>query len=206
MEDSQQPQGTVDRPPIVRLATLFYAAMLGVAVAWSFLADRSLLYANAEAAAVGLTPTRDLGVGLLAGAIVILLSREFTRRTRSGQDLARAFSAILGPLSVVDCLLLAAWSGVAEEAFFRGALQPLMGWVPASLLFGAVHFVPRREFLPWTGFAVAAGFLLGWLFDATGNLLAPVAAHALINAVNLRFISSHYSGPSDSVITRGRTE
>jgi membrane protease YdiL (CAAX protease family) len=176
------------------MATLFYGAMLGVAVAWSFFADRSLLYANAEAAAAGLSPARDLGVRLLAGGIVILLSHEFTRRTRSGQALARAFGAILGPLSVVDCLVLAVWSGVAEEAFFRGALQPLVGWVPASLLFGAVHFVPRGEFLPWTGFAVAAGFLLGWLFDATGNLLAPIVAHALINAVNLRFISGHYAG------------
>ena len=64
--------------------------------------------------------------------------------------------------------------------------------VPASLVFGLAHFVPRREFLPWTGFAVAAGFLLGALFDATGNLVAPIVAHTTVNAVNLRFLSRAY--------------
>jgi hypothetical protein len=81
-------------------------------------------------------------------------------------------------------------SGFAEEAFFRGALQPQVGLVIASLIFGVVHFVPRREFLPWTAFAIAAGFLFGWLFDTTGNLVAPVVAHASINAVNLWLLSN----------------
>ena len=88
---------------------------------------------------------------------------------------------------------LALASGVAEEAFFRGALQPHVGLVAASLIFGVVHFVPRREFLPWTVFAVAAGFLLGWLFDTTGNLVAPVVAHTTINAVNLWLLSNRHT-------------
>jgi membrane protease YdiL (CAAX protease family) len=46
--------------------------------------------------------------------------------------------------------------------------------------------VPRRELIAWTGFSIAAGLLLGWLFDATGNLVRPVVAHAVINGVNLR--------------------
>jgi membrane protease YdiL (CAAX protease family) len=56
-----------------------------------------------------------------------------------------------------------------------------------------VHFVPRREFLPWTGFSVAAGFLLGWLFESTGNLVAPIAAHALVNGVNLSLLVRRYA-------------
>ena len=82
---------------------------------------------------------------------------------------------------------------MAEEAFFRGALQPAAGWLLASLIFGAVHFVPRREFLPWTGFAILAGLLFGALFEATGNLVAPVVAHMLVNAVNLRWLSLRYA-------------
>jgi membrane protease YdiL (CAAX protease family) len=65
--------------------------------------------------------------------------------------------------------------------------------VAASLIFGLVHFIPRRELLPWTGFSVAAGFLLGALFEATGNLAAPVVAHALVNGVNLTLLVRRYS-------------
>ena len=43
-----------------------------------------------------------------------------------------------------------------------------------------------------TGMAVAAGFLLGGLFLATGNLAAPVVAHFVVNAVNLRALSRRY--------------
>jgi len=175
------------------MAVIFYGVLLGLALLWGLVAGRSLLYANAAAAEAGVQPFRDAGVGLLAGAIVVLLSREFTRRTRAGEELARAFGAVLGRLSLSECLLLAAFSGVAEEAFFRGALQPLLGWLAASLVFGLVHFVPQRAFLPWTGFAVLAGLLLGGLFEATGNLVAPVVAHATVNAVNLRFLSLRYA-------------
>ncbi len=167
--------------------------MLGISLVWAALTGRSLLYASAEAASAGVQPVRDAAAGLLAGGVVVLLTREFTLRTRVGEGLGRALAEVLGPLGWRDCLLLAALSGVAEEAFFRGALQPLVGLVVASLIFGLVHFVPRREFLPWTGFAIAAGFLLGVLFETTGNLLAPVLAHATINAVNLKFLSARYA-------------
>jgi hypothetical protein len=115
--------------------------------------------------------------------------RQLTERTRAGDRLAQSLRAVLGPLSLGECWLLALVSGVAEEAFFRGALQPQVGLLAASLLFGAAHFVPRRELLLWTVFSIAAGLLLGWLFDATGNLVAPVVAHAGINGVNLRHLT-----------------
>ncbi len=109
--------------------------------------------------------------------------------------MGRFLGHVLGRIDWRRCLLLAALSGVAEETLFRGMLQPRVGLVAASLLFGLAHFVPRRELLPWTLMSIAAGFLLGWLFDTTGNLVAPVVAHAGINAVNLRFVSQRY-GPS----------
>jgi membrane protease YdiL (CAAX protease family) len=56
-------------------------------------------------------------------------------------------------------------------------------------VFGLAHVAPRRTLWPWTGFALAAGLLLGALFAATGNLVAPIAAHAAINAVNLRLLT-----------------
>jgi len=174
------------RPPLVRLALVFYGALLLAACAWAALDGRSLPWAPADTGRYAGLPLRELGTGLLAAAIVVLASHQLTQRTRLGEQLARRLGAALGPLSLGECWLLAVVSGIAEEAFFRGALQPQVGLVAASLLFGAAHFVPRRELLPWAVFAVAAGFLLGWLFDATGSLVAPIVAHAGINGVNLR--------------------
>ncbi len=106
-----------------------------------------------------------------------------------GRALAQRLAEILGPLSGAQVVVLALASGLAEEAFFRGALQPRVGLVIASLLFGLAHLVPRRELAPWAGFAALAGVLLGALFDYTGNLLAPAIAHVLVNGVNLRWLS-----------------
>jgi len=127
---------------------------------------------------------------------VIALSYEFTRRTQWGETLARLLAALIGPLRTSQCLLLALVSGVAEEVFFRGVLQPRIGLVAASVLFGLAHFAPSRELLPWTLFSLAAGFLLGVLFDATGNLIAPVLTHVLVNAVNLQLLIKRYGTPA----------
>jgi membrane protease YdiL (CAAX protease family) len=47
---------------------------------------------------------------------------------------------------------------------------------------------------------VTAGFLLGGLYAATGNLVAPVVAHFTINAVNLYKLSRDFA--SDAAPTR----
>ena len=177
------------RRSFVRIALVFYALLFGAAALWATLAGDSLFYASDESAIRGVAWLRDAGAGALVAVIAIFLSRELTRRTRWGEDLARALGALLGELSFGDCVLLALASGVAEEAFFRGALQPRIGLVAASLVFGLAHFAPRRELAPWTLFSIVAGFALGGLFAATGNLLAPIVAHALINAVNIRALT-----------------
>jgi membrane protease YdiL (CAAX protease family) len=193
-QGAAEPSGPPQPPRLLRLALVFYSLLLAGALAIGWASGRSLWFASDDAARRGLDPLRGAGVGLLAGALVVLLSRELTRRTRAGEALARALGRLLGRLSLAECLVLAVLSGVAEEAFFRGALQPLVGLVAASLAFGLVHLVPRRELLPWTGFAVAAGFLLGALFEATGDLVAPIVAHTAVNAVNLRRLSRDYAG------------
>lgn len=158
------------------------------------LLGRAPLYADAAAAARGISPLRDVAVGLAVGVGAVAASRAVSRRTRWGDRLARSLGGLLGPLSWRECALLAAVSGIAEEAFFRGALQPHLGLTAASLLFGLAHFAPQRDLWPWTALSVGAGFLLGGLFAWTGNLVAPVVAHAFINAVNLRHLAVHYAG------------
>jgi len=181
------------RISLVQAAVIFYGVLLGVALLWAGLAGDSLLYLSPKAEIRGVHPLRDIGLGIVAGVLVILLSDQLSRRTQAGAKLARALGRHLGRLSLAECVLLAAVSGVAEEAFFRGVLQPRIGLVAAALLFGLAHFVPRRELMSWAVFAVCAGLLLGILFESTGNLVAPVIAHASINAVNLWLLSSRYA-------------
>ncbi len=181
----------------VRLGLLFYAALAAAGGVWRIgFYDEPILFTSVAAQAEELSLGRDLLIGVAAAAALIALSDWATLKTRWGDDLARAMARALGPLSVSNAVLLALVSGFAEEVFFRGALQPRVGWLLASLLFGCVHFVPRREFLPWTGFAIGAGFLFGALFVWTGNLLAPVTAHVVVNGVNLPRLVRRY-GPAE---------
>lgn len=173
----------------VRAALLFYAGVFAVALLVARWTGLPLVYASAEAAASGIDWWWDPIAGLAAAALAVVATAGLTAATGWGDRLSRALAAILGPLSLRSCVLLAAVSGVAEEALFRGAIQARTGLLVASLLFGCVHFVPRRELLPWTAFTFVAGFGLGALYEATGNLVAPVVAHAGVNAVNLRLLS-----------------
>ena len=95
---------------------------------------------------------------------------------------------MLGPLGPGTTLHVAILSGVGEEIFFRGAMQPVCGFVATSLLFGLVHIGPDRRYLSWTLFAVAMGFLFGAILRNTDSVLGPIIAHVVINAINLRRI------------------
>lgn len=76
---------------------------------------------------------------------------------------------------------------VAEEMMFRGILYPVIKQAGyprlalwgTSLLFAAVH-LNAVTFLPLTVLAL----VLTALYERTNNLLAPIAAHLLFNALN----------------------
>ena len=176
---------------LLRLALVFYGALGAVAVAWRVgLQGRSLWLAPGAS----VHWLRDPALGALAAGLVIFASAVLSRRSRVGARLARSLAERLGPLAPRECWILALASGLAEEAFFRGALQPVVGLVAASVLFAGAHFVPRRDLAPWSAFSLVAGLLLGWLYLATGNLTAPVVAHVLVNGVNLnRLVREHAS-------------
>ena len=77
---------------------------------------------------------------------------------------------------------------MAEEILFRGLLYPIVKertrpWLAVlstSLVFGAIHG-NLMTFVPLTVFAMV---LVG-LYEATGNLVAPVMAHSVFNLANL---------------------
>jgi len=177
----------------VRLGLVFYAALWALAFAWRRLGQgESLWLATPDAE---LRWLRDAGLGLAGAAALIAGSAWLTRAVAAGERLARALAEALGPLRPGQAWLLALASGIGEEAFFRGALQPVAGLALTSLLFALAHFVPRRELVLWSVFSLVAGLLLGGLYQATGNLLAPTVAHVVVNGVNLNRLVREYGAP-----------
>jgi membrane protease YdiL (CAAX protease family) len=77
---------------------------------------------------------------------------------------------------------------IGEEIFFRGMMQsmlrrylgrPWLGVIIASVLFAGVHF-PVPESLPAL---LALAIALGYSYERTGRLYAPIMIHMLFNAV-----------------------
>lgn len=128
-----------------------------------------------------------VGGGLLA-ASTVAVTRFLVDRTKWGRTLRAEFRSMLRGARTIDLVLLGSAAGIAEELLFRGALQPLLGLVATSLIFGAVHFVPRRSLVSWSVWAALMGLLLGGLYEVTGSLVGCIVAHVLINVVNLRDI------------------
>jgi membrane protease YdiL (CAAX protease family) len=188
-EQGDAPERAQDPGPstqvFVRSALLFYGVLGCVALLWRMgQPGDSILHPGPEPPA-GLGASWPLLLGLAVGGGSLLVSEALTRWTRAGERLADVLGERLVGIGRGDAMLLALASGTAEEMFFRGALQPAVGLVAASLIFGACHFLPRRDLAVWSVYAVAMGFVLGWLYEAAGHLAAPVAAHVLVNAVNL---------------------
>jgi len=139
--------------------------------------------------------------GLGVAVLVLISTRLLVRRTRWARELHLEFRALLGPLSSGQIAILALSSGLAEEAFFRGAMQPLAGLPLTALLFGAVHVGRKRSFWVWTAWATLMGFVFGLLFEITGSLLGPLLAHILINYENMLYIESYDPRPPPAPMT-----
>jgi uncharacterized protein len=166
-------------PRFVGLAAVFYAALLFAAVILGLLGGRDVL-ALGDSAPFGLY----VGVVTACGTVAFgaLLYRLLPALRRISDELA---PHIVDGATKRNLVLVSVFSGVGEEAFFRGALQPVLGIMVTSILFGVLHVGPDRRYLVWTLWAVGAGFLFGFLYEWTGGLLAPMTAHVLHNAATL---------------------
>ncbi|MCA8832868.1 CPBP family intramembrane glutamic endopeptidase [Hymenobacter pini] len=105
------------------------------------------------------------------------------------QKITRYLTQFSTPLRfVVALLVIAVVPAISEELFFRGVVQRnLVQWAGrhvgvwlAAALFSAIHFqffgfVPR----------FVLGLVLGYLYEWSGNILVPMAAHFTQNAFQL---------------------
>lgn len=126
--------------------------------------------------------------GVAVGLAVVGMTRLATRRFAWAKQLHASFHDLLGPLTGREIVILALASSIGEELLFRGALLPWLGLWPQAVVFALLHVGPGKRFLPWTLSALMLGAGFGWLTVWTTNLGAPIAAHFMINFLNLRYI------------------
>ncbi len=94
-------------------------------------------------------------------------------------------------------VLIVLGAAVAEEFIFRGVLYTALrrylgkwgGAIISAMLFSAIHMV-WANVIP----LFLLGLLLAWLYERTGRLTAPMALHALNNAVTLFLVKASVGG------------
>jgi membrane protease YdiL (CAAX protease family) len=179
---------------ITPLAFLIYTPLGAGAILWAWLGQDRWpwsLHAPWLSASYGVRAAASVGLGLALAAGVIATTPRLIERAAWARALHEELKPIIEPLSSFEIVLLALASGFAEELFFRGAMQPVLGLVVTSVIFGAVHTGPKRVFLAWSLWACVMGFLFGAIFELTGVLWGPVLAHGLINERNMAYMKGH---------------
>ncbi len=182
----------------VAVAAVVYVPMLLLALAINSIAgEGSMFWAIPSPIGPG---GLQLAAAVTLAAVVLLSGPFLARRFPWARELEREFRRALGRLSGVEIAAMALLSSVAEEALFRGALQPLLtrigggsvvvGVLASSAIFALAHPPLKKELRPWTAFAFVLGLFLGALYAwEPANLLAPITTHFLINFVNLHRIT-----------------
>lgn len=133
--------------------------------------------------------------GLALACAVVLGTRVVVPRFAWARRLHSELRPIARSVSFVGVLVLAGLSALGEELLFRGLMDPWLGLVPQSLLFGIVHQIRGPSRWVWVAWATAVGLVLGLIFELTGSLLGPIVAHAAINGFNLLYLKSHDPEP-----------
>ncbi len=180
--------------PITKIALIVYVPLALVALAWAWFGGHRLAWSLDASWFSGPYPVRlglSLALGLGLAFLVVAATPVLVQRTAWARALHSELREIISPLSPTEITLLALASGLGEELFFRGALQPVLGLLATSLIFGALHLGPKKVFLAWTFWAFVMGLLLGSIFELTGVLWGPVVAHVGINQRNMTFIRRH---------------
>lgn len=134
-------------------------------------------------------------LGACFGLLVAVGTRFCVPRFAWAKNLHRELRPLTRGLTSAGIVGLAVTSSLGEELLFRGLLQPWLGLWLQALLFGVLHQLAGTSRWVWAGWATLVGFVLGAIFALTGSLAGPLAAHALINGLNLSYLRSHDTEP-----------
>ncbi len=121
-------------------------------------------------------------IGALFAGLVWWLGRRLDATRRIVTLLAEALD--FGKMTFRHVILFSLLAAFPEELLFRGAVQPSLGLLAASVIFGALHAVTRPYFV----YATLAGLLLGGLYLWSGSLWLPIGAHFAVDVVTFTLL------------------
>jgi membrane protease YdiL (CAAX protease family) len=184
---------------LVRLIALAYGALAiaGGTLAYFFAGGQPLAHPRPWFAVPGYAAaplSAACGVALAFG--VVLFTRVSVARYRWAKRLHLELSPTARRFDQSEIWLLALMSSLGEELFFRSFLTPTIGVFASTLLFGLLHQVRGPSRWVWAGWAFVVGLSFAALFAATGSIVGPILAHALVNGTNLGFLKAY--NPRDS--------
>jgi membrane protease YdiL (CAAX protease family) len=171
-------------PSIVEMSTMIYGVMGAIGLAATYWGQGNLqkLFSIPKSPELQL---KFAAIALLGIGVLLALSYFFEHWFIGYRMLRRSMLTILGDVSLPAAFYIALLSSVGEELLFRGAIQPSVGLVVASGLFGAMHLGPGGRISSWSVWAFLAGLLLGAIAESTQSLLPAIAIHFGINSASI---------------------
>jgi len=133
------------------------------------------------------------GIGF--GGLLVVCTRIAVTRFTWARDLHAALRPFASGMPLPAIVVIAMLSAFGEEMLFRGLLAPVIGVVPQALIFGAAHQISGSSRWVWVVWATLVGLALGAMYQLTGSLVGPLAAHAIVNACNLAYLKSYDPSP-----------
>jgi hypothetical protein len=132
-----------------------------------------------------------LGWGVLAwigSTIVLFLVSELLARIGRPPPVGPAEQAIAMVNPWLVTVAIVVFAPIAEELFFRGIVfnawlreaGRIWAYVGSAALFAAIH-LSLESLLP----IFLLGLALAWVYQRTGNLLAPITMHATVNGISV---------------------
>ncbi len=172
------PPYSASRTEFLRLSKWFTLALCGIAFILPVLSGQQGVWSALRPEHLVSWQTALSGLlGIAAGAIVSILVMHW-----------RPLNVIVRSLAVLvdwetfrawDLFLVALLAAFGEELLFRGAIQPLVGLAPMALIFGLLHATGFAHIV----LAGALGLCLGWLYNWSGSLWSPIAAHLTLDMI-----------------------
>lgn len=172
-----------DRQSFALAAVVVYSLFVAGGFFWLWLRDRTGQIPMQAGGELGLPLSMAAGtaVGLgLSGVFAVSV-----RYLGSCARLEQRLHGLLGSLSEREITVLALFSALGEEFFFRLAMQDAIGLYWSAAVFGLLHLGPKGTWL-WTVLSVLLGLGFGWMMELGCGLLSVTVAHALVNYLSLR--------------------
>ncbi|GBG12065.1 CPBP family intramembrane metalloprotease [Paenibacillus sp. MY03] len=144
-----------------------------------------LLFQHQNLLAV-MAPPRSLdavwwGLGLAAAVVAIdlLISRWVPE---DASDDGGVNDRIFRSRAVWHIAVISLVVAICEELLFRGAIQHAIGPYWTSIVFAAIHVRYLRHWIP-TGLVFSISYGLGFIYEESGTLWAPIIAHFAIDFI-----------------------